>query len=158
MEKASENYEYYMQFLGARALLDIFRSIFSFIIEFKGRSVNGTIISQDKVMIINNRFVFNRLMNFSNCGAIQDIFPVNPPPPKLIPARLECWNILCVDIHYGIEDKENGSGFFFITENLTSVRYYICFHFSLFIIFFFMRLRQDYPSEDIWQIAEGRKK
>lgn len=90
MEKASENYEYYMQFLGARALLDIFRSIFSFIIEFKGRSVNGTIISQDKVMIINNRFVFNRLINFSNCGAIQDIFPVNPPPPKLIPARLEC--------------------------------------------------------------------
>lgn len=52
MEKASENYEYYMQFLRARALLDIFRSIFSFIIEFKGRSINGTIISQDKVMII----------------------------------------------------------------------------------------------------------
>lgn len=154
MEKASENYEYYMQFLGARALLDIFRSIFSFIIEFKGRSVNGTVISQDKVMIINNRFVFDRLINFSNCGAIQDIFPVNPPPPKLIPAGLECWNILCVDIHYGIEDKENGSGFFYNGELNFGPLLYL---FSFFIVyFFFYEIASSRLS--FWQIAEGRKK
>lgn len=135
MEKASENYEYYMQFLGARALLDIFRSIFSFIIEFKGRSVNGTIISQDKVMIINNRFVFNRLINFSNCGAIQDIFPVNPPPPKLIPARLECWNILCVDIHYMVLKTKKMVRVFFYNGEL-NFGPLLCL-FSFFIVYLF---------------------
>lgn len=36
MEKETENYEYYMQFSGARVLLDIFRLILSLMIEFKG--------------------------------------------------------------------------------------------------------------------------
>lgn len=101
-------------------------------------------------------------MDFSNCRAIQDIFSVKKNP-QLIPARLECWNILCVDIHYGIEDQENGSGFFFYNGELNFgpllylFSFFIVYYF--FIIIFFIRLRrQDYPSEDIWQIAEGRKK
>lgn len=50
--------------------------------------------------------------------------------------------------------------FFYNGElNFGPLLYLFSFFIVYFLFIFFMRLRrQDYPSEDIWQIAEGRKK